>query len=52
MAAAVKPKLAWDLGANDGHFSRLVADQGAYVIAADGDHEAIDGLYRALRSRG
>ncbi len=52
VAAAVKPKVAWDLGANDGHFSRLVADQGAYVIAADGDHEAIDGLYRALRADG
>jgi hypothetical protein len=52
VAEAVKPTLAWDLGANDGHFSRLVADQGAYVIAADGDHHAIDGLYRALRESG
>ncbi|HYF44679.1 MAG TPA: hypothetical protein VD926_00620, partial [Acidimicrobiales bacterium] len=52
VAEAVKPKLAWDLGANDGHFSRLVAEQGAYVIAADGDHHAIDGLYRSLRETG
>jgi ribosomal protein L11 methylase PrmA len=52
VAAEVKPKLAWDLGANDGHFSRLVADQGAYVIAADGDHVAVDGLYRSLREAG
>ncbi len=52
VAAAVQPKVAWDLGANDGHFSRLVAEHGAYVIAADGDHEAIDGLYRALRAAG
>jgi hypothetical protein len=52
VASTVKPKLAWDLGANDGHFSRLVADEGAYVIAADGDHSAIDGLYRSLREAG
>lgn len=52
VAAEAKPTLAWDLGANDGHFSRLVADQGAYVIAADGDHVAVDGLYRSLRESG
>ena len=52
VAATVAPKVAWDLGANDGHFSRLVAEHGAYVIAADGDHEAVDGLYRALRAAG
>ena len=52
VAATVAPKLAWDLGANDGHFSRLVAEHGAYVIAADGDHEAVDGLYRSLREEG
>jgi hypothetical protein len=52
VAAAEHPALAWDLGANDGHFSRLVAEHGAYVVAADGDHEAIDHLYRALRSEG
>ena len=46
------PKLAWDLGANDGHFSRLVAEHGAYVVAADGDHAAVDGLYRSLREEG
>jgi len=52
VAASVAPTTAWDLGANDGHFSRLVAEHGAYVIAADGDHEAVDGLYRALRAAG
>jgi hypothetical protein len=40
------------LGANDGHFYRLVAEHGAYVITADGDHEAVDGLYRSLRAEG
>lgn len=52
VAAAASPRLAWDLGANDGHFSRLVADQGAYVVAVDGDHEAVDGLYRSLSAAG
>jgi hypothetical protein len=52
VAEAVGPSLAWDLGANDGHFSRLVADRGAYVVAADGDYEAVDRLYRSLRAAG
>jgi hypothetical protein len=52
VAAARRPALAWDLGANDGHFSRLVAEHGGYVIAADGDYEAVDRLYRALKAEG
>lgn len=42
--------LVWDLGANDGRHSRLAADAGAgYVVAMDGDHGAIEHLYRSLR---
>src|SRR5262249_31273729 len=43
-------KLAWDLGANDGRFSRAV--EAEYVLAADGDERAVGDLYRALRSEG
>lgn len=44
------PSLVWDLGANDGHFSRLAAGRGAYVVAADADEAVVDALYRTLVS--
>jgi hypothetical protein len=44
--------LVWDLGANDGFFSKLAADRGAYVVAADGDEAVVDRLYRSLASDG
>ena len=48
-ATAARPRqLVWDLGANVGVFSRLAADQHAYVVAVDGDHLAVDRLYAAL----
>lgn len=47
-----RPRLVWDLGCNVGVFSRLVADAGAYVVAIDSDHLAIERLYRALKGGG
>jgi hypothetical protein len=44
--------LVWDLGANDGHFSRLVAKEADYVVAVDADPLVVDTLYRALRDEG
>ncbi len=41
--------LAWDLGCNDGVYSRIVAEQGAYVVAVDSDDVTVDVLYRSLR---
>ena len=42
-----------DLGANDGHFSRIAVDAGARsVIAVDSDHLVVDRLYRQLREQG
>jgi hypothetical protein len=39
-----------DLGANDGHFSRVAVEAGARsVVAVDSDHLVIDRLYRRLR---
>jgi hypothetical protein len=43
-------KLAWDLGANDGAYSRLVAATGAYVVAVDADDVTVDAMYRSLRT--
>jgi hypothetical protein len=42
----VTPSLTWDLGANDGRFSRLVPGR---VIAMDADPGAAEGLFRSLR---
>jgi ribosomal protein L11 methylase PrmA len=44
--------LAWDLGGNDGRYSRIVADSGAYVVAVDSDDVSVDVLYRRLRDDG
>ncbi|MEM9467400.1 MAG: methyltransferase [Actinomycetota bacterium] len=44
--------LVLDLGANDGHFSRLVAPHASGVVAVDADALVVDRLYRALRSEG
>lgn len=47
-AARVKPALAWDLGANDGYFARVVAPHARTVIAMDFDHETVEKMYRQL----
>jgi hypothetical protein len=44
--------LVWDLGANDGRYSRIAAEGSAYTIALDADRGVIDRLYRALREEG
>ena len=46
-AAAARPgKLAVDLGANRGEFSRLLAPHFALVLATDVDHTAVDSFWR------
>lgn len=42
--------LAWDLGCNDGRYARIAAEQGAYVIAVDGDHASVEALFGDLRA--
>ena len=51
-AAARRPRLTWDLGANTGTFARVAARSSGAVVAVDGDHEAVDLLYRRLRAAG
>jgi SAM-dependent methyltransferase len=43
-------RLAWDLGANDGRFSR--AAEAEHVVAVDGDERVVGELYCALRAEG
>jgi hypothetical protein len=45
-------RLVWDLGANDGHFSRLAAANAEWVVAADADELVVDRLFSSLRSEG
>ncbi len=48
-----QPDLVLDLGANDGHFSRVALGAGAgYVVAVDSDDVVVDRLYRDLRDAG
>jgi hypothetical protein len=42
--------LVWDLGANDGRFSK--AAQAVYVLAVDGDERVVGDLYGTLRDEG
>ena len=41
-----KPKLVWDIGANNGEFSELAAKQGAYTVAWDIDPNAVASNYK------
>jgi ribosomal protein L11 methylase PrmA len=48
--ASLKPGLSWDLGANNGYFSRIAAQgQGTYVVAADIDPAAVEANYLQCR---
>lgn len=51
-AERVRPRLAWDLGTNDGVFARLIAPHAEHVVASDFDHETVEHLYRALKAEG
>ncbi len=52
IAAQKHRRLVWDLGANDAHFSRAVADLADTVVAIDGDEAVIDRVYRTLADQG
>ncbi|MEU4381447.1 methyltransferase [Micromonospora echinofusca] len=52
LAAGPRPRLALDLGANDGRYARLAARHADYVVAVEQDPGVVDGLYRDLRAAG
>jgi SAM-dependent methyltransferase len=47
-AQAVAPRLVWDLGCNDGWYTRIAAKHAGYTVAIDSDYTTIDRLYRSL----
>jgi len=46
----VNPALAWDLGANNGVFSRVVSAAGSFVVSFDIDPAAVEQNYRHAKS--
>jgi hypothetical protein len=46
----VNPTLAWDLGANNGVFSRVVSGAGSFVVSFDIDPAAVEQNYRHAKS--
>ncbi len=51
-AARRRWDIAWDVGCNDGRFSRLVSPHSDHVIAFDSDHLVVDLLFRSLAGEG
>lgn len=45
-------RLVWDLGCNDGRYSRVAAEHAGYVVAIDSDEALVDRLYRELSEEG
>ena len=51
-AATAQPRsCVWDLGCNTGEYSRAVSECADQVVAIDGDHLAIERLYRELKAQ-
>jgi SAM-dependent methyltransferase len=48
-ASAVRPGLLWDLGCNDGRYTRVAVEHADYAVALDADPGVVELLYRALR---
>lgn len=52
VAARRHRRLVWDLGANDGRYTRIAAEHADYAVALDADHLTVERLYRRLREEG
>ncbi len=47
----IQPKIVWDLGANNGVFSRLASERGALTVAFDIDPAAVEQNYHECRMK-
>jgi hypothetical protein len=52
VAAQRHREQVWDIGANDGMFSRIAGEHSSTVLAMDADDLVVDRLYRELRADG
>ena len=50
VASHLRPGLVWDLGCNDGTYTRVIAPHATHVVAMDADHATVELLYRSLRA--
>jgi ribosomal protein L11 methylase PrmA len=50
--AGRRPGLVWDMGCNDGAYSRIAAEHADSVVAFDYDQATVEALYRSLRAEG
>ncbi len=50
--ARLRPETVWDLGANDGTFSRIAAATALTTVAFDVDPAAVEHNYRQVKGRG
>ncbi|MCH9023120.1 MAG: SAM-dependent methyltransferase, partial [Planctomycetes bacterium] len=48
----VRPKVVWDLGANDGRFSRIATGKGAFTVSFDIDPAAVENNFRQCSKNG
>ena len=48
----VEPRVVWDLGANNGTFSRLASDKGILAISFDIDPAAVEQNYQQAKTKG
>jgi hypothetical protein len=46
---ARRRSLVWDLGCNEGRYSRIASEHSEFTVAIDSDRAVIDALYSALR---
>jgi hypothetical protein len=49
-ARALQPRLVWDVGCNDGRYSRMAAEHATYTLAIDSDQLTIERLYESLKA--
>jgi SAM-dependent methyltransferase len=52
VARAREWRLVWDIGANNGRYSRIAAEGARTVVAVDADQGPVELLYRDLREQG
>jgi hypothetical protein len=52
VATSQRWPLTWDIGANNGRYSRIAAEGSDYVLAVDADQGPVELLYRTLRDEG
>lgn len=49
-SARVQPSVVWDLGANNGVFSRVAGEAGAFVVSSDIDPAAVEQNYHQVKA--